>query len=152
MPKALAKIITTFFFIGYLPLIPGTFGSLAGLVLVSLYGDSILYPVLTLIILFLGFVSAAKAEEIFQARDPRCVVIDEVAGMMLSLLFLPLNIKVILCGFLLFRILDALKPFPAHRLEALPGGLGIMADDIVAAFYTNIILQLVVRFASVRIS
>lgn len=85
-------------------------------------------------------------------KDASCIVIDEVCGMLLSLIFLPYNIKIVVLAFILFRILDALKPFPLDRLQRLKGGPGIMADDLVAGLYTNIILQIVLKLVSFKAS
>jgi phosphatidylglycerophosphatase A len=142
----IVKIISTFFYIGYLPLVPGTFASLAGIFLFYLIKNSIFaYTLLTLVLLVLGFLVSGRAEQIFKEKDARCIVIDEVAGMLLSLIFIPYDIKFTVAAFVLFRILDALKPFPADRIQDLRGGAGIMGDDIVAGLYTNIILQVVLR-------
>ncbi len=153
MPKALIKIINTFFYVGYLPLIPGTFGSLAGLFVFFLVKDSNpLYIFVTAILLVLGFLCSGRQEEMMRRNDPPCVVIDEVCGMLLSLLFLPYDIKVVILAFLIFRVLDTLKPYPAGWLEKLKGGLGIMSDDIIAGLYTNLIFQVVLRFVPFRTS
>ena len=153
MFKSLARIINTFFYVGYLPLIPGTFGSIAGLFLFFIIKDNaLIFPLTTLVLLTLGFMFSGQAEEEEGRSDPPCVVIDEVCGMLLSLLFLPCNIKLVILAFIIFRILDTLKPYPIGRLERLKGGMGIMSDDIVAGFYTNIILQVVVRFTSFNTS
>jgi len=79
--------------------------------------------------------------------DPRQVVVDEVAGQMLTLLFVPPTWRALVLGFLLFRVFDILKPFPARALERLPGGAGIMADDLAAAIYGNLVLQAAIHFA-----
>jgi len=145
--------ISSFFYIGYLPLIPGTFGSIAGLFLYFLVKNSIInYVLLTAVLLILGFFASGKAESILNKKDASCIVIDEVSGMLLSLALLPYDIRLAIIGFVLFRILDTLKPFPAGRLQNLRGALGIMSDDIIAAVYTNIILQIVLRSASFKIS
>jgi phosphatidylglycerophosphatase A len=142
----IVKIFSTFFYVGYLPLIPGTFGSIAGLVLIYLIKGNIFnYILLTLLIIIVGFLVCGRAEKLMQKNDPRYVVIDEVSGMFLSLLFIPYDLKLVIIAFVLFRILDTLKPFPAGRLERLKGSLGIMGDDLVAGLYTNIILQVVIR-------
>lgn len=78
--------------------------------------------------------------------DPREVVIDEVMGMVVTLAFLPLNPKTIGIGFLLFRIFDIIKPFPVRRSEKLPGGWGIVMDDVIAGIYANVGLRLILRF------
>ena len=153
MFKFLIKTISTFFYVGYFPLIPGTAGSLSGLILFFLVKDNIAaYLLTTGLLLFLGFLVTGRAEALMQKNDPPCVVIDEVCGMLLSLLFLPYDIKLVIIAFFIFRLLDTLKPYPVGRLEKLKGSLGIMSDDIVAGLYTNIILQAVVRFTSFKAS
>jgi phosphatidylglycerophosphatase A len=147
------KALATFFYAGFFPLIPGTFASMLGLILLFLIkGNLFIYGIVTAVLLILGFLVAGQAERIFQQKDSRHIVIDEAAGMFLSLAFMPHDKRLLLIGFFLFRLLDTLKPFPAGRLQNLKGSLGIMIDDIVAAFYTNIILQIVFRFASFKAS
>lgn len=85
-------------------------------------------------------------------KDARYIVIDEVSGMLLSLLFIPYDIKLVIIAFILFRIFDSLKPFPVSRLEKLEGSLGIMSDDILAGLYTNLIVQVIFRAPSFNIS
>jgi phosphatidylglycerophosphatase A len=144
-------LITTFFYIGFTPLIPGTFGSIAGLSLFYLVRHSgILYALVTLIVIFLGFLFSTRAEGILNKKDPAAVVIDEVAGMLLTLMFIPYDTKLIIIGFFLFRLLDTLKPYPADKLQKLKGSLGIMGDDIIAGLYANIVLQLVARIVLLR--
>ena len=153
MFKSLIKVISTFFYTGYFPLIPGTAGSIAGLGIYFLIKNNISVYCLTLAgLLILGFWSSGRQEQLMQKKDPSCVVIDEVCGMLLSLIFLPYNIKLVIIAFLIFRILDTLKPFPVGRLERMKGGPGIMLDDIAAGIYTNIILQVVVIGTSFRAS
>lgn len=154
MPKFLTKIISTFFFVGYLPFMPGTFGSLAAILLYYLIrGDILKNVVLIFICATAGFLTAGRAErEVFKKIDPKYVVIDEVTGMLCALAFLPFNSGVIISAFILFRFFDTLKPYPLYRLQGKRGSLGIMADDIIAGVYTNIILQLFLRFASCRTS
>ncbi|HTZ11988.1 MAG TPA: phosphatidylglycerophosphatase A [Candidatus Margulisiibacteriota bacterium] len=150
--KILVSSLSSFFYIGYLPFIPGTFGSLAGLVLFfAARNNPSACIILALVMTLLGFLVSGSAERIAGRKDPSHIVIDEVSGMLLSLLFLPYDIKLLLLGFLLFRILDTLKPFPAGALQDLPGSLGVMGDDIIAAVYTNAILQFVFRTASFKI-
>lgn len=100
----------------------------------------------------MGFLLSGRAEKIFNKKDAGCIVIDEVSGMLLSLIFIPYDIKLVIMAFILFRILDALKPFPSDRLQNLTGSIGIMSDDIVAGLYTNIILQVVLRLVSFKAS
>ena len=88
----------------------------------------------------LGVWAADEAERALGARDPGAIVVDEVAGMTLSVLALPPTPGVLLAGFLLFRLFDVLKPFPANVAQRLPGGLGVMIDDVIAGFYALVLL------------
>lgn len=99
-------------------------------------------PFVTLFVILLGVWVSGKTE-VFWGPDPDRVVIDEVAGMCVSLLFLPVKIKFIIAGFILFRFFDILKPLGIKKMEKLPGGWGIMFDDVLAGIYTNLILQMV---------
>jgi phosphatidylglycerophosphatase A len=149
----IVKTLSTVFYVGYLPFIPGTFASIVGLFLFYLIKDNIfLYIFFTLILIILGFLISGKAEKVFGKKDARFIVIDEVSGMLLALIFIPYEIKLVIMAFLLFRILDAFKPYPSDKLERLTGSIGIMSDDIIAGLYTNIILQIVLRLASLRTS
>jgi len=140
--------VSTFFYIGYLPLIPGTFGSIAGISLFYLLGGAPLCAaILVSLLAAAGFLTAGRAERIMHRKDPACIVIDEACGMLLSLLFVPYEPRLAVLAFLLFRILDALKPYPAGPLQRLSGAAGIMSDDIIAGLYTNIILQIVSRLS-----
>ena len=146
----LVKAVSSVFFIGYLPLVPGTFGSLAGVglfyALVPITG--VMYSLVVLDIIVLGLMTSGRMEKLLNKKDPGCIVIDEVAGMLLALSFLPCNFRIVLLAFLIFRILDTLKPFPAGRLQNLHGSAGVVGDDLVAGIYTNIVMQiiLVLRF------
>jgi phosphatidylglycerophosphatase A len=139
--------------VGYLPIIPGTFASIVGIFLFYLIKDSIfIYTLFTLLFILLGLLVTTEAEKIFNRKDARCIVIDEICGMLLALIFIPYDVKLVIIAFILFRVLDALKPYPAGKLQNLKGGIGIMSDDIVAGLYTNIILQLVLRLTSFKAS
>jgi phosphatidylglycerophosphatase A len=91
--------------------------------------------------LAVGSWSGSVAEHHFRRTDPSQVVVDEVAGMLITLFLNPVGWLGALAGFLLFRIADIIKPYPADRLERLPGGLGVMADDAMAAVYANLVLR-----------
>lgn len=142
-------VTSTFFFVGYLPFMPGTFASVAAVGLFyCLRANTIVYFVCSLVIFFVGLLAGTEAEKIYAKKDPPCVVIDEILGMLLALAFLPsYSIEVVVIAFVFFRLLDTVKPYPANILQRLSGGLGIMADDLVAGIYTNIILQIVLRLA-----
>ena len=144
--KKRIKFITSFFYLGHSPYMPGTVGSLGGLIVYFLvYENTVLYAFSLLFLLMLGMMFTAEAERIYKRKDPKMIVIDEAAGMMLSLFFVPYSIPAVVIGFLLFRILDIIKIFPARRIEKISGAFGIMFDDIIAAAYTNIILQILTR-------
>lgn len=96
---------------------------------------------ITLMISVLGIWTAGKVELLW-GKDNNRVVIDEIAGMCVTLLFVPVTIPYVLTGFVLFRFFDIVKPLYINRLELLPGGWGVMADDILAGIYSNILLQL----------
>lgn len=140
------KFITSFFYLGHSPFMPGTMGSLGGLVVYFLVrNNEILYAFSILFLFFLGVLFAGEAEKIYKRKDAGMIVIDEACGMLISLFFVPYSLFAVILGFLLFRISDILKPWPAKRMERLTGSLGIMFDDIVAALYTNFILQIIIR-------
>lgn len=151
--QEIIKVISTVFYAGYLPLIPGTFGSFAGIVVYYLIKNNIFsFLFFTILITIVGFFVTGEAEKIFRKKDASFIVIDEVSGMLLSLLFLPYDLSLVVIAFFLFRILDTLKPFPAGRIQSLKGSLGVMSDDIIAGLYTNIILQVVLRLTSFKTS
>lgn len=136
------KFVATAGFLGFLPVMPGTFGSCAGLAVFFLVRSvSWGVPAAAAAALAVGFLIAGRAERIFGEKDSRHIVIDEVAGMLIGLLFVPYDFVLCLIGFLMFRIFDTLKPFPAGRLQELKGATGIMLDDIIAGIYTNLVLQ-----------
>ena len=107
--------------------------------------NAILSLVITVIITMLGVWSGNVVEPLW-GKDHQRVVIDEVAGMCISLLFLPVNVTNVLSALLLFRFFDIFKPLYIKKMELLPGGWGVMADDVLAGVYTNILLQVVVAF------
>jgi phosphatidylglycerophosphatase A len=138
-----ALAVATALGVGYVPFAPGTFGSAAGLVLWWLVPASVPIQLATIGALFaLGSWSGTIAERHFGRPDPGQVVLDEVMGMCITLFMNPVGWRGGLAAFLLFRIADIIKPFPADRLERLPGGIGVMADDGMAAIYANLVLRL----------
>jgi phosphatidylglycerophosphatase A len=133
--------LATAFGIGYVPFAPGTFGSAAGLIIWAVLPSSIAAHAAAILLLFaIGVWSGTVAERHFGGTDPGPVVIDEVMGMLLTLFLHPVGWRGALAGFVLFRAFDVLKPYPADRLEQLPGGLGVMADDGMAAVYASLAL------------
>ncbi len=137
-------IVATGFGSGYGPLVPGTWGSIPGLALawgLDRWAGRWAVACGALVVAALGSWAAGRAEALLGVKDPGRVVVDEIAGQMVTLLFLPMSSRVLLLGFLLFRMLDVAKPWPARRLEELPGGSGIMADDLMVGVYANLILR-----------
>ncbi|HEY7185982.1 MAG TPA: phosphatidylglycerophosphatase A [Vicinamibacterales bacterium] len=148
--RRLGVFVATCGYIGYAPLAPGTFGSAAGLLAFFLVrrSGSIAVELATIVVLFaIGVWSANEAERHFDTVDPGPVVIDEVVGMLITLGLLPVNLLGAVVGFLIFRILDVFKPWPSGRFEALPGGLGVMADDGMAAVYGNLLMRALIYLA-----
>ena len=128
--------------VGYARFAPGTFGSAVGLLLWAMLPASAVVQAVAIVTLFvLGSWSAGVAEGHFDCADPSQVVIDEVMGMLIALFLNPVGWAGAAGAFLLFRMADVIKPFPANRLERVPGGVGVMADDAMAAVYANLALR-----------
>jgi len=133
---------------GYIPFAPGTMGSIAALplpfVLFFLFGINLYYIVpLILIFIIFSIVIADYAEKILKKKDPGLIVIDEIAGIIITFACIPLNILTIIAGFLIFRFFDILKPFPIRLIEEkIPGGAGIVLDDVAAGIFSNIVLRI----------
>jgi len=141
--RRLALLVSTCGYVGYAPIAPGTFGSAAGLAALYLVRLSGSWPVelAAIVALFAaGVWSGSEAERHYGREDPGYVVMDEVVGMLITLFLIPVTPLGALVGFLIFRALDIVKPFPARRLEDLHGGLGIMADDAMVGVYGNAIM------------
>ena len=143
VPAALA--FATCLGLGSVPFAPGTFGSAAGLLLWAVLPESAVAHGVAIVLIFaIGVWSAGIAERHFGGTDPGPVVIDEVMGMLVTLFMVPVGWPGALAGFVLFRVFDVLKPPPANRLERLRAGMGIMADDFMAAVYANLALRVAV--------
>ena len=143
MKDLLATVVATGLGSGYAPLAPGTAGSLVGLALfwplhrLPLAGQA----ATTALVFVLGVAAAGHVARRLGVEDPGLVVADEVVGMWVSLLGMPLTVVTALAGFVLFRVFDVFKPYPARDLERLPGGWGIMCDDVMAGVYANLLLR-----------
>ncbi len=153
-----ATVVATFFGIGRFKLGPGTWGSLATTLLWALassrlpggsriWGTVIAAAFVTLI----GIPAATKVARAYGSKDPQFVVIDEVAGQLVSLIAVPLGWRSFLAGFILFRVFDMWKPFPIRRLERLPGGTGIVVDDLAAGVYALLIMHLLLHFGLLKV-
>ena len=142
------ELLYTGFYSGYSPVAPGTAGTIVGTalyVLIALFfgRENILWIncVLVALMLYPAIWLGDAGEEFYGVKDAQQVVLDEMMGFWISMLFLPFNWKLILAGFILFRIFDILKPWPARKLQDLKGGLGIMIDDYIAGVYACILLN-----------
>lgn len=133
--------------IGRIKYAPGTLGSLAAIPLLLLFQNHF-SVLLFFIMLIVGIWSSGRAAKALNLHDPSTVVIDEVCGMLASFLFVSINWHSLVIGFVCFRIFDVLKPPPIRFLEKLPGGTGIVLDDIGAGLYTNLILHLIFHYVS----
>ena len=142
-----AVFVATVAYCGYSPFAPGTVGSAAGLIVYGLvwWSQSRLVEIVLIGGLFAaGVWAGTAAERYFGGIDPGPVVIDEVVGMLITLAFISVGFASAIAGFVLFRIFDVIKPYPAGRFERLHGGLGVMADDAMAAVYANLSLRLAI--------
>jgi phosphatidylglycerophosphatase A len=140
----LGLAIATCGYLGFVPIAPGTFGSAAGLALFLLLahaGSIVLYVAVAVLLFALGVWGASVAERELGRIDPGPVVIDEVVGILITLAFLDVTLTGAVVGFLVFRVLDVVKPWPSSRFEQLHGGLGVMADDAMAAVYGNLVMR-----------
>lgn len=139
------KLFGSGFYTGFLPTAPGTYGSLAALIIYLLPGfenPSLMILMISLFIL-IGTPIADKFESLY-GKDPAQFTIDEFVGMWITLLFIPKKIWWILLAFFIWRALDIVKPFPARKLESVKGGWGVMLDDIVAGIYSFISVHLII--------
>jgi phosphatidylglycerophosphatase A len=141
----LTKAFASGLFSGYSPIASGTVGSAVGLAFYFIPGFEGTYVMIPLcaIVFFMGIRTAEAMERVY-GQDPSEVTIDEVLGMWVSLLFLPKTLVIAVLAFLLFRILDIVKPYPAKRFDNTPGGFGVMMDDVISGIYANLLLQLAV--------
>lgn len=150
----LPRLIATVGFIGYSPLAPGTMGSLVIALVFFLLPPYLTIALQVSLLVILFAVAVWSAQQMAAAHrqatpgkiDPQEVVIDEVIGMAVALAFVPLRLHTIALGFLLFRIFDVAKPFPVRRLEKLPGGWGIVMDDVMAGVYANVVLRIMLKY------
>jgi phosphatidylglycerophosphatase A len=149
---AFAELVATGLGSGYLPVAPGTWGSLFAVFLAALvhwffaaWDRTFLWTAL-LASTLVGTLCATQVVRREGSHDPSKVVIDEIAGQFLTLLWIPVSAFSLVVGFFLFRLFDVIKPFPARRAEGLPEGWGIMADDLIAAVYSGIVLYVLSIF------
>jgi len=149
--KHFILLLATGFGIGYSPVAPGTLGTLAAIPVYYFLSKipSPLYEITLVGFLFLSVWVSENAEIFFGKKDDQRIVIDEVMGFLITMLWVPKTVLFVTIGFFLFRFFDILKPFPIRRLEkGFKGGFGVVLDDIMAGVYANIVLRLVYPFIS----
>ena len=135
-------MLASVFGAGYAPVASGTVGSFVTVVAIWLLPLTPLRIAVALVVVILvGIWAGSRVERVLGKKDPGVIVIDEVAGMLLSVILLPPTIPVLVTAFLLFRLFDIWKPFPARESQALTGGVGVMVDDLIAGFYTLILIM-----------
>lgn len=143
LKQRLALILATGFGAGYSPFAPGTAGSAVGLLFV--WGMSTLgltgQLVAVLVVTVVSMIAADIVATSMGLKDPGLIVADEVAGMMVTMIAIPLSLKSLLLGFILFRVMDVVKPPPARQFEHFKGGIGIVADDLMAGVYAQLVLR-----------
>jgi len=147
------KIFSSLFFLGYIPLVPGSIASLAVVILLWYFqGDIARYFTVDYIQHFwLGYILFVaicilltnNAKQLFNADDPKQIIIDECAGQIITFFLIPINMKTLILGFILFRFFDIVKPFPVYKFEEIEGGTGIVMDDVAAGVMANISLYII---------
>ena len=149
LPSNHVLFFATGAYAGKVPIAPGTFGTLVGLPICFIFS---LFPWPLAIVLMLGFILfsiwiANEAEKLIHQKDPGCIVIDEIAGIIITFIALPFDLVYVIAGFIIFRLIDIGKPFPIRYLEKrFTGGLGIVIDDVAAGIFGNMILRLVIAY------
>ena len=147
--KHFILILATGFGVGYSPIAPGTLGTLVAIPVYYFLSNisSPIYEITLIGFFFLSVWISENAEIFFGKKDDQKIVIDEMMGFLITMLWVPKTIRFIIIGFFLFRFFDILKPFPIRRLERrLKGGFGVVLDDVMAGAYGNIILQIISYF------
>jgi len=136
-------VLATLFGVGFTPLCPGTAACVVAVLVFLLIKSPLYFLFFTLISLVVSFPLSTRAEKIFGQKDCKKIVIDDFSGMLVTFLFIPRDIRFVIAGFFLFRMLDMLKIPPADYMERYRGGRGIVGDDLVAGVYANLVLQAV---------
>ena len=150
MPEKWVRLCATFFYVGYAPFASGTAASfVAFFIAILIHSSLLLYILVTGVITYLGFKTSGEMEKLAGQKDPGCIVIDEVAGALIAVFLLPFQWPVLITAFFLFRAFDMFKIYPVNKLESASGSVGVMMDDLVAGLYTNLIMQVAVRWAGI---
>ena len=134
---------------GFFPFAPGTVGTIVGVGLYSFLAhlSPFLFLITSIAFVFLSIWIADRAERQLQKKDPSCIVIDEIAGYFITMVLVPWSWSNAWLGFVLFRLFDIVKPFPIRRIDrTVPGGWGIVLDDVLAGVYANVVLQVIIHW------
>ncbi|MFH0974726.1 MAG: phosphatidylglycerophosphatase A [Spirochaetota bacterium] len=151
------ELFFTGLYSGYSRFAPGTAGTiLAALIyifehIVFGYLDQTVNLIVVLVLMYPSIKACDAGEKFFNTKDPSEIVLDEMMGYWVSVLFFPFNIKIVILAFIIFRILDIFKPYPINKMEKLKGGLGIMMDDVISGVYANLIIRIIILFAGMFI-
>ena len=146
MKNRLITILASFFYLGYSPIAPGTVGTIGALPLYYLliyFLTNIQYLLVITILIVFGIIISFKAIDIYNNDDPKEIVIDEVVGYLVAMIFIMPTATNIILGFFLFRFFDIVKPYPCRKFEKLKGGYGVVMDDVAAGVWTNLALVVV---------
>ncbi|OGW80582.1 MAG: hypothetical protein A3C47_01000 [Omnitrophica bacterium RIFCSPHIGHO2_02_FULL_51_18] len=141
MVRTFVKVIATFFGVGFIPIVPATWASAVAVVLAWFLSGGLFYWFVAFSVA--GLWACRPAVDVFQSKDPKPFVMDEVCGMMVSVLWLPKNVTVFLAAFFLFRVLDVWKPWPISRIQESKHPWSIMWDDLAAGLLANLILRII---------
>jgi phosphatidylglycerophosphatase A len=144
--KHFILLLATGFGVGYSPIAPGTLGTLVAILIYYFLSEISppLYEITLIGFFFLSVWVSEIAEKFLRKKDDQRIVIDEIIGFLITMLWVPKTIRFMIIGFFLFRFFDILKPFPIRRLEkGFKGGFGVVLDDVVAGVYANIVLRLI---------
>ncbi|MEI8349210.1 MAG: phosphatidylglycerophosphatase A [Candidatus Omnitrophota bacterium] len=139
-------IITSLFGVGFAPLFGGTLASVVAVAVFLLVKSQFYFSLITVFSIILAFALSGHAEKIWDEKDSKKIVIDDFCGMLVSLLFIPYDMRMVACGFVVFRLFDAFKVPPIDRIENLKGAAGVVGDDIAAGLYTLVILHITKLF------
>jgi len=144
----LVKFLSTLGFIGYSPFAPGTAGTLFSIIpyFFLSYLNPIHYTLSVILIIILSIIVSSFSIEIFESEDPKQVVADELCGFLVTMFLVSPSLLNILLGFVIFRLFDIIKPLPIRRIEQLPGGFGIVLDDVAAGIYSCIVIHIILSF------
>ncbi len=151
LKEYLAFLVATGGFVGKIPIAPGTLGTLVAIPIMFIYWDKGILAQLSIAaaVFFIGLWASIVIVEKYKEKDPEYIVIDEIAGFMITMIGIKLTLIHLALGFILFRLYDILKPPPIKMFEKLPSGLGVMADDIVAGVYAWLCLFLIVKIFNI---